>query len=95
MLTAIYIVFHGLEVLNLYPGIIGGLEPTANLSMWMIDYWVSFATSLDPNDGKGSDRTIPYIYIFGATNTITFQGPKWEQYTAQNQVGVKVVFSIV
>lgn len=27
------------------------------LSSLMIDYWVSFATSLDPNDGKGLRRT--------------------------------------
>ncbi|KAJ7767398.1 hypothetical protein DFH07DRAFT_736885 [Mycena maculata] len=28
----------------------------ANLSTRMIDYWVSFVTSLDPNDGLGSER---------------------------------------
>ena len=28
----------------------------AQLSQTMIDYWVSFATSLDPNDGRGSER---------------------------------------
>ncbi|KAF9011689.1 esterase 1 [Cyathus striatus] len=32
-------------------------SPSArNLSSIMIDYWVSFATSLDPNDGKGNPR---------------------------------------
>ncbi|KAK0489148.1 extracellular triacylglycerol lipase precursor [Armillaria novae-zelandiae] len=31
--------------------------PVVALSTVMIDYWVSFATSLDPNDGLGSPRT--------------------------------------
>ncbi|KAJ7127858.1 Alpha/Beta hydrolase protein [Mycena epipterygia] len=33
-----------------------GLE--AALSTQMVDYWVSFATSLDPNDGRGSTRPV-------------------------------------
>jgi hypothetical protein len=33
----------------------------------MIDYWVSFATSLDPNDGKGSQRT----HITGSFDLLT------------------------
>ncbi|KAE9398636.1 hypothetical protein BT96DRAFT_1105945 [Gymnopus androsaceus JB14] len=28
----------------------------AALSMAMTDYWISFATSLDPSDGKGASR---------------------------------------
>ena len=32
-------------------------SPSAlHLSSIMIDYWVSFATSLDPNDGHGNAR---------------------------------------
>ncbi|PFH50828.1 hypothetical protein AMATHDRAFT_3565 [Amanita thiersii Skay4041] len=31
-------------------------ESAAKVSSAMIDYWVSFATSLDPNDGRGSSR---------------------------------------
>ncbi|PFH50826.1 hypothetical protein AMATHDRAFT_60268 [Amanita thiersii Skay4041] len=31
-------------------------ESAAKLSSVMIDYWVSFATSLNPNDGRGSKR---------------------------------------
>ncbi|KAI0759364.1 Alpha/Beta hydrolase protein [Trametes elegans] len=32
-------------------------EPAHTLSAVMRDYWISFATSLNPNDGKGSSRT--------------------------------------
>ncbi|KAJ7491156.1 esterase 1 [Mycena latifolia] len=36
----------------------GTLNSTSaeTLSTQMIDYWISFAVSLDPNDGRGSDR---------------------------------------
>jgi hypothetical protein len=35
----------------------GPLPPTLlTLSPIIQDYWISFATSLDPNDGKGSTR---------------------------------------
>ncbi|KAE9397189.1 hypothetical protein BT96DRAFT_996028 [Gymnopus androsaceus JB14] len=33
-------------------------ESDSVLSTAIIDYWVSFTTSLDPNDGKGSPRPI-------------------------------------
>ncbi|KAH9890363.1 esterase 1 [Cubamyces lactineus] len=33
-----------------------GNEPATTLSSIMKDYWISFATSLDPNDGKGNSR---------------------------------------
>ncbi|KAF9545226.1 esterase 1 [Agrocybe pediades] len=40
-----------------------GVPPTTSdnavqLSRMMVDYWVSFATSLDPNDGKGTQRPL-------------------------------------
>lgn len=38
-------------------------DPSASavhLSSIMIDYWVSFATSLDPNDGHGNPRKYRY-----------------------------------
>jgi hypothetical protein len=51
-------VSHGSEVLFVY-----GLPPnatlsSATLSLQIIDYWISFATSLDPNDGRGSLRML-------------------------------------
>jgi acetylcholinesterase len=42
--------------------VFGEMQPNttaSTLSGQMIDYWLSFATSLDPNDGKGSQREIP------------------------------------
>ncbi|PPQ65131.1 hypothetical protein CVT24_003221 [Panaeolus cyanescens] len=49
-------VFHGSEVVFVY-GAPSDPSPSAlHLSSIMIDYWVSFATSLDPNDGKGNAR---------------------------------------
>ncbi|KAJ3886403.1 extracellular triacylglycerol lipase precursor [Lentinula edodes] len=49
-------VSHGSEIVFVY-----GAPPNPNasatgLSEAMIEYWVSFATSLDPNDGKGISR---------------------------------------
>ena len=49
------LVLHAAEVFYVY-----GLPPDGpgpeELSRLVIDYWVSFATSLDPNDGLGSQR---------------------------------------
>lgn len=49
---------HGDEVVYVY-GAVKALNGTAAaqlLSAQMINYWVSFATSLDPNDGLGTTR---------------------------------------
>ncbi|RXW15272.1 hypothetical protein EST38_g10583 [Candolleomyces aberdarensis] len=48
---------HGAEIAYVY----GQVPPTAgaasqNLSVVMMDYWISFTVSLDPNDGKGVER---------------------------------------
>ncbi|KIJ46635.1 hypothetical protein M422DRAFT_778358 [Sphaerobolus stellatus SS14] len=47
---------HGSEVLFVYGAPSPPTAEAIGLSRMMIDYWVSFATSLDPNDGKGSIR---------------------------------------
>ncbi|KAF9497593.1 lipase [Pleurotus eryngii] len=53
---------HASEIPYVYGalGILGGtVTPQAlALSRIMVDYWVSFATSLDPNDGKGLPRPL-------------------------------------
>ena len=49
-----------------------GPPQSAILSRTMLDYWISFAVSLTPNDGKGSERmlwisfmiTLPLIFGF-------------------------------
>ncbi len=51
-------VAHANDVYFVY-GLVSQLNQTASsiaLSSAMIDYWVSFATSLDPNDGLGVPR---------------------------------------
>jgi acetylcholinesterase len=49
-------VSHGSEVLFVYGAPPDPSDSAIALSKTMIDYWVSFATSLDPNDGKGTIR---------------------------------------
>ncbi|KAJ6514750.1 extracellular triacylglycerol lipase precursor [Mycena vulgaris] len=51
-------VTHTADILYVY-GLeteVGGSPSAIELGTHMVDYWVSFATSLDPNDGLGSDR---------------------------------------
>jgi acetylcholinesterase len=43
---------------------LGGDSAEARLSVAMMDYWISFASSLDPNDGRGSQRTAPLSFNF-------------------------------
>ncbi|KAJ7215194.1 triacylglycerol lipase [Mycena rebaudengoi] len=56
--------FLGVAHLSELPYIYGDLPAALDtpgpqqLSKIMQDYWISFATSLDPNDGKGTDRPI-------------------------------------
>lgn len=40
----------------MFGGVADPSPAAQRLSTMMIDYWVSFATSLDPNDGRGSRR---------------------------------------
>ncbi|KAJ7704493.1 esterase 1 [Mycena rosella] len=56
---------HGSEV----PFVYGGVGPS-DLSKTMIDYWVSFATSLDPNDGLGAPRPLWTAYTPDNQNLI-------------------------
>ncbi|KAJ7857027.1 esterase 1 [Mycena leptocephala] len=64
-------VYHGSEVRFVY----GGAGPVAssdwNLSRVMIDYWISFATSLDPNDGLGVSR--PLWTSYNSENSAVMQ----------------------
>ena len=54
-------VFHSSELFYFYPGpyFFPGLtekgQSNTRLSRVMLDYWISFAVSLTPNDGKGTD----------------------------------------
>ncbi|THV05188.1 extracellular triacylglycerol lipase precursor [Dendrothele bispora CBS 962.96] len=47
---------HGSSVTFIYDKQEDTSEDSQNLTRMMVDYWVSFATSLDPNDGLGTGR---------------------------------------
>ena len=48
-------VYHGAELPYLFGNVsTTGLPKVANLSRTLLDYWISFAVSLTPNDGKGT-----------------------------------------
>ncbi|KAJ3574887.1 hypothetical protein NP233_g1456 [Leucocoprinus birnbaumii] len=47
---------HGSEISYVYGAPTDQSASSLKLSTMMIDYWVSFATSLNPNDGKGAQR---------------------------------------
>lgn len=49
-------VSHGSEIRFVYGAPPDNSTSATTLSRIMIDYWVSFATSLDPNDGRGIQR---------------------------------------
>lgn len=56
------IVPHESEISFVYGAPNDSTLSSARLSKTMIDYWVSFATSLDPNDGRGNDRESIYSH---------------------------------
>jgi carboxylesterase type B len=50
-------VYHASELPYLFSDLAKSGSPnTAQLSRVMLDYWISFAVSLTPNDGKGTTR---------------------------------------
>ncbi|KAJ7512829.1 esterase 1 [Mycena galericulata] len=53
---------------------IGGTSLAANLSTQMADYWLSFATSLDPNDGRGSARPVWEQYTCNESAVLQLNG---------------------
>ncbi|KAJ7096417.1 esterase 1 [Mycena epipterygia] len=58
-------VYHGLELYYVYGVLpeIDALPDSVILGTQMMDYWISFATSLDPNDGRGSQRPLWPAYM--------------------------------
>lgn len=53
----LWAVFHASEVGFVYGHPPNGTASAVQLSEIMMDYWISFATSLDPNDGHGVSRS--------------------------------------
>ncbi|KAJ7111464.1 extracellular triacylglycerol lipase precursor [Mycena epipterygia] len=62
------------------------------ISQVMIDYWVSFATSLTPNDGLGTPRNISYEFHreHSLTPYVCHAGPEWTQFTPQNKAVIQL-----
>jgi hypothetical protein len=85
-----WVVYHGLELYYVYGVLpeIDALPDSVVLGTQMMDYWISFATSLDPNDGFGIPRAIRGYNLFSkiVLNAIYSAGPFWQAYTAENAV---------
>lgn len=64
-------VSHGSEVFFVYGAPPDSSADALRLSSLMIDYWVSFATSLDPNDGKGLQRKFILPFCWGYLVIVT------------------------
>jgi peroxiredoxin len=55
----------------------------------MVDYWVSFATSLDPNDSHGNtsrEHALNIQLLTDFDEVTAALGPIWDAYTLANQV---------
>jgi len=63
-------VYHSSEIPYVY-GAPPAVPSSIKLSSIMIDYWVSFATSLDPNDGRGNPR--PHWYQYTPDNEVLME----------------------
>ncbi|KAK0499036.1 extracellular triacylglycerol lipase precursor [Armillaria luteobubalina] len=66
-------VTHSSEIDFVYGRLNSSSEPASSilLSEMMVDYWVSFATSLDPNDGLGTSR--PFWPQYTPENEVLLQ----------------------
>jgi len=52
-------VFHTVELLYLFGSLsTSGPPKVANLARAIMDYWISFAVTLNPNDGNGTSSTL-------------------------------------
>ena len=84
---------HGLDVPYVYGfSDIGTSSSESRLvSQAMMDYWISFAVSGTPNDGKGLSSTCCVLYFPRSVFVdrglhITSPGTIWPQYESENQV---------
>ncbi|KAK0194648.1 extracellular triacylglycerol lipase precursor [Armillaria mellea] len=64
---------HGSEIPFIYGTLNSSAEPESSILLgeMMVDYWVSFATSLDPNDGLGLSR--PFWPQYTPENEVLLQ----------------------
>jgi hypothetical protein len=61
-------------------------EASRNVSTIMMDYWISFAVTLNPNDGKGVQRQLLALSAFSVNPLTPPSGPHWPQYTSAKKV---------
>jgi hypothetical protein len=66
---------HGTELPYLFGNLsTSGPPNVASLSRAMLDYWISFAVSLTPNDGQGTSSTLRYVSTFCTSSDHYLQG---------------------
>jgi hypothetical protein len=51
----------------------------------MMDYWISFASTLDPNDDKGVKREWSLIPKSIPISMMRISGPLWAKFTPSHQ----------
>jgi len=74
-------VFHSSELFYLFRDMSkNGPPKSAQLSRAMLDYWISFAVSLTPNDGKGTKRMLWDDLIYTLPRLLLLTGSHWEMY---------------
>ena len=86
------IVLHTAELQYLFPDItLFGANWTKtpaqmHLQRNMMDYWISFAVNLDPNDGHGNTNRAYSYYQSQTTFIEAFEGTHWPEYNTVNPV---------
>ena len=74
-------VFHTAELPYLFGNVSTTAPPkVANLSRMMLDYWISFAVSLTPNDGKGTISALRSASVLMLSPLTLHLGPHWGRY---------------
>ena len=77
---------HASEVFFVYGTPDAATPSTMALSSTMQDYWISFAVTLDPNDGKGNKSNYFLRYLFTLLIFALLTGPQWLKYKTSEQV---------
>ena len=87
------LVAHGSEIAYVYGSVLlDGTPFQVNTSLAMMDYWTSFATSLDPNDGRGAVPSM-YQHACEALKLIIVAEAHWRQYDLQDPVRTAQYFT--
>ena len=59
-----YTVTHGAEIAYVHGGVDPSYSAGQKFSNVVMDYWISFTVSLDPNDGKGVEsECFPFVIM--------------------------------